>query len=88
MGDMGDYWREHRQHQREQKERRRASVTKVIACAEAAGLILKRFSDEHIRVNGAFDWWPSTGLWKEINGKRRGYGVKKLISVAKERAAC
>jgi hypothetical protein len=86
MGDVGDYWRDHKAWADEQKAKRHAKVPEVIKRAEDAGLHLHHFSNEHIRVNDTFDWWPSTGYWKALHGKKRGHGVASLIVAARERS--
>lgn len=87
MGDVGDYWREHREYVREKKAKDRKRIPEFLAALRKAGHVLEQFSDDHYRVDGIFDYWPSTGTWREVNGKRRGHGVYRLIKELKNVSA-
>lgn len=67
---------------KERQAARRAKIPEHLRAVERAGLRLHQFSDEHYLVNGAFDWWPSTGRWKARRGGKRGFGVESLVRAA------
>lgn len=81
MGDVGDYWREHKEYKREQKRRQQAAIPKAMQVLDEAGIEYRRLDPygEHYRVAGRFDWWPSTGYWKAVNGSTNGHRVRSLI---------
>jgi len=79
MGDVGDYWREHKEYKRKVKAQQVAAIPKALAMLDEAGISYRRFDMEHYRVAERFDWWPSTGRWKSLDGKTRGFKVRGLI---------
>ncbi len=81
-------WLAIRENAKARRKERQASAPAAIERAEAAGLLLHRFSDQHIRVGGpaphSFDWWPSTGRWQQLHGRLKGFGVESLIKAARQ----
>jgi len=75
MGDMGDIFRAART---ESQERRGRNLVNGIAALRDAGIDFVVLSESHVRV-GAFDYWPSTGLFIERAAKRRGRGINNLL---------
>lgn len=85
MGDLGEYWRDTKDYRRQKKRETQSKAPEAIRIAEEAGLRLYCFDGlYHYRVNGKFDWWPSTGYWKSLTGKSRGHGVRQLIKAAND----
>ena len=87
MGDVGDYWRDHKEHKREVKARQVAAIPKALALLDEAGVSYRQFSEEHYRVAERFDWWPSTGRWRAIEGSAKGFKVRSLIRAVQAEAA-
>ena len=83
MGDVGDYWREHKEHKRKVKEKMRDAIPKAMSLLDKNGVKYVQLDQygEHYRVENKFNWWPSTGYWNKVNGKRKGHRVRSLIGV-------
>jgi hypothetical protein len=45
------------------------------------GVSCVKFSEHHYRAVGSFDFWPSSGKWKEMHGRRAGRGKETLLKV-------
>lgn len=52
-----------------------AAVTTLVQ----RGFRVVRFSEHHYRVEHRFDYWPSTGLWRSMDGKQEGHNLDPLI---------
>lgn len=81
--DMGEQWRAYRAAR---QQKRRENMASSIAELQARGIpFVSNNGGVHLVVAGAWDFWPSTGLWMSRhpgqNGrKREGRGVLKLIA--------
>ncbi len=85
MGDMGDDFRAWRDHKREQKARFRAGIPDALAMLDRAQIPYRCLGGgEHYRVAAQFNWWPSTGRWRSMDGRRTGFKVGALIRAVKE----
>ncbi len=87
MGDMADDFDAMRQHRWEQKQRKHDQVPYVMKRLENSGLKVDKFSEEHYRVwhkdgQRYFDFWPSTGRWRDENGNKEGFRIGPLIRAA------
>lgn len=81
--DMGEQWRAYKS---ERQQKRRDNMASSTAELQARGIPFTSHNNGvHLVVAGAWDFWPSTGLWMSRqpgpNGrKREGRGVLKLIA--------
>lgn len=80
MGDMGELYNALRAQNQEQRAARAAQAPAMIADLTARGHTVKTLSANgpHLRVDGKFDFWPSTGRWIVTGGRRGGKGLKSL----------
>jgi len=59
-----------------------------IKLIEESGLEYKKFSRQHYRVEGSFDFWPSTGKWiKKGNHLDFGQGINSLAERIRQEKA-
>lgn len=83
MGDVGDYWNDYREYKREHKRKNaRRDAERVDACVRelsVRGFDVVRFSEHHYRVDGRFDYWPTTGRWRSLDGKLTGSMLRPLL---------
>lgn len=66
----------------EGRVKRASNLDNSLSLLHAQGVEFKLLSPTHARV-GAFDFWPSTGLFIHTQTKRRGRGVRNLIRKVK-----
>lgn len=84
MGDVGDYWNDHREYKREKRAKQMESLGEWLKAISDAGLpCVAMDRGSFYRVDGRFDWWPTTGTWMSLDKKVRGHGVRNLIRRAK-----
>ena len=77
MGDMGEVFSELKKHNKAKKRNNLEASTKML---EDAGIqLIKKNGGVHLIVDGAFDFWPSTGLFINRATQKQGRGVKNLI---------
>jgi hypothetical protein len=80
---MGDQWRAYKA---DRQQKKRKNLEDSTAELQARGIpFTSHNGGVHLVVAGAWDFWPSTGLWiarqPGPNGKKReGRGVRKLIA--------
>jgi len=79
MGDMGDYWRDHKEYKQIQRNKFRGKNDDCLCRIEKSGHDIRKLSCEHYRINEDVDYWPSTGTWRQKNGKASGWGVASLL---------
>ncbi|MDC7784826.1 hypothetical protein PQJ75_00975 [Rhodoplanes sp. TEM] len=81
MGDMGDDFRAWREHKRQRAAEFRARIPAALKTLAEAGIRVRCLDHgEHYRVDERFDWWPSTGRWRSLDGKQTGFRVRSLIA--------
>lgn len=66
----------------EGRKKRETNLMSSLALLASLGIEFKMLSSSHARV-GAYDFWPSTGLFIHIKTKKRNRGVQKLIRALK-----
>lgn len=66
----------------EGRKKRASNLANSLSILTAMGITFKLLSPTHVRV-GAFDFWPSTGLFMNTKTKKRGRGVHNLIRLSK-----
>lgn len=72
---------------REKAKIRMQKAPHYIEMAKQEGLQLKAFSEgHHYLVNERFDWWPSSGAWRDrkLKHARTNYGFWKMVNKAKQ----
>lgn len=83
MGDVGDYWNEHREYRRQQRIKNAPKIAKQVdGCVTELikrGYQVIRFSEHHYRVDQRFDYWPTTGRWRAMDGSKRGSMLRPLL---------
>lgn len=87
MGDVGDYWNEHREYKRQKRREEAPKIARQVdACVTKLverGYEVIRFSEHHYRVDGRFDYWPSTGRWRSMDGTQSGSMLQPLLKALK-----
>ncbi len=88
MGDEGEYWRESRERKERLKrdeERRNLSQLNKHKSELVAKAVTIAFAQDRIRFTKnkvKYDWWPTTGTWREVTGAGpQGTGYKKLFQI-------
>ena len=77
MGDMGEMFNDLKKHTKAKKRNNLEYSTKML---EDAGIpFIKKNGGVHLIVDGAFDFWPSTGLFINRSTQKQGRGVKNLL---------
>lgn len=79
MSELGDLYAAWREHKREKKRANRSTSLGLLA---QHGHLVEVLSQDHYRI-GAFDFWPSTGLFINRETQKRGRGVFKLMEALK-----
>lgn len=54
-------------------------IDAAISTLVRRGFRVVRFSEHHYRVEGQFDYWPSTGKWRSMDGRKQGRNLEPLI---------
>lgn len=85
MSEYGDLWRQTREYRQKQKEKFVAKIPLAMKKLAAAGLAYREMGHGHFRIAEAFDWWPSTGYWRKLDGTKNGYHITTLIEAAQKR---
>lgn len=69
MGDMGDFWKDVRGARKESREKR---YEYLVTWLDSQGWNYKWLDadKQHCRIEGEFDFWPSTGKWKNKRGRK------------------
>lgn len=73
---------------KERKIARQKKAPDYIEMAKQEGLNLKKFNgDSHFLVNDRYDWWPSSGAWRDRKNPRSKtqYGFWRLVNRAKDK---
>lgn len=73
MGDMGDLFNDLRDHKKQEKRKNLDYAENVLQGYE------HRQVDEYLFKIGDFDFWPSTGLFKNRVTKKKGRGINNLL---------
>lgn len=73
MGDMGDLFNDLREHKKEKKMKNLIYAETVLKDYE------HRRVDEYLFNIGDFDFWPSTGLFRNRVTKKKGRGINNLL---------
>lgn len=73
MGDMGDLFNDLRDHKKQKKRKNLDYAENVLQGYE------HRQVDEYLFNIGDFDFWPSTGLFKNRVTKKKGRGINNLL---------
>lgn len=77
MGEIGETWAAIREERAAKRARNREHSAEMLV---AAGFGYENLNaDAHLRVEKSVDFWPGTGLWKDLQTKRHGRGVRQLI---------
>ena len=77
MGDTGEMYSDLKKHNKAKKRVNLEASTKML---EDAGIpFIKKNGGVHLIVDGAFDFWPSTGLFINRSTQKQGRGVKNLL---------
>jgi Holliday junction resolvase-like predicted endonuclease len=79
-GKEVDEWDMLKALSREKRARRQASAPQFLQRLRNAGLRIELLSAYHVRVEGRWDYWPTTGRWWDLEKRRKGYGAKQLIA--------
>lgn len=61
---------------RECKDKRREINMKVL---NSSGVSYKFLSNDHIRIDGKIDFWPTTGKWQDLKEKKSHHGGTESI---------
>lgn len=85
MGDVGDDMRAWRDHKKAKKEAYAKNAYAMVKRVELRGHDIEWFSNDHCRVDGWIDWWPTTGTWMPKGTKRKYKGSEGLLKALKER---
>jgi hypothetical protein len=85
-GKEVDEWDMLKALSREKRARRQAGAPYYLDIVRKAGYqpVLLGELAQHYRVNRLVDYWPTTGTWRTVDGKRKGRGVQSLIALLKE----
>jgi hypothetical protein len=87
-GEDFDEWDAMKLVRKERKIARQQKAPHYVEIAKQEGLQLKSFSgNSHFLVNDRYDWWPSSGAWRDRSKGPRGktqYGFWRLVTVAKK----
>lgn len=76
----GEMFRDYKQ---ERAAKRADNRVKGAQRLKEAGIEFVSLSgDSHLRI-GSVDYWPGTGLWKDLNTRRNGRGVRNLLNYLK-----
>ena len=75
MGDMGDYYNDLKEASKQKKIENLSSSLQLL---EDNNIRFQKFSNTHIRI-GDYDFWPSTGLFRNIKTNKSGRGVFNLM---------
>ena len=78
MSDTGEMYSDLKKHNKAKKRVNLEASTKML---EDAGIpFIKKNGGVHLIVgDGAFDFWPSTGLFINRANQKQGRGVKNLL---------
>ena len=77
MSDTGEMYSALKKHNKEKKRNNLEYSTKIL---EDAGIpFIKKNGGVHLIIDGAFDFWPSTGLFINRANQKQGRGVKNLL---------
>ena len=88
MGANDEPWSTLKDWRADKKEKKRAQAPAAIEALKQSGIPYRTFNgSEHYRIDERFDWWPSTGYWRALKGKRRGGDVKRLIAIIQREKA-
>ena len=60
------------------KEQKKTQLNQNVGYLVANSIPFKKFTEYHYRIADLFDFWPSTGKFKNVNTKELGHGVEKL----------
>jgi hypothetical protein len=83
---MGAFWRDVKAARKEARDRYRQGIPGALERLAQAGIPCRCLDGgQHYRVDERFDWWPSTGYWKALDGSKRGHGVSGLIAAAQRK---
>ena len=76
MSEEKEFWDSFKE---EKKNRKDSNLDKSVAILENNGVVFRKLSEYHFRVDERFDYWPSTGKFIEIGTKKDGRGVFNLL---------
>ena len=76
--DMGEMFNAYRKDRQAKRERNREYSAKILL--EAGISFESKNGGAHLIVEGKYDFWPGTGLWRSRLSQAKGRGVTKLIA--------
>lgn len=84
MSELGDIFREHK---RQRKIKRADNANKSLNQLELHQIphVICNHAIPHVVVVNKFDFWPSTGKWRERGNGRTGRGVQSLMRAIESR---
>ena len=77
MSELGETFRAYRLDRRKKKDENQDSS---IAILVNNGIEFKKFTEQHLRVAGDFDFWPRTGTFINLKTREIGRGVYNLLA--------
>jgi hypothetical protein len=77
LGEIYSAWKEIK------KDKKLSNLKQSLSLLDNLGIEYRALSSTHYRV-GAYDYWPSTGLFIHTKTKKRGRGVCNLIEKQQE----
>lgn len=83
-GDMGDTFNAMKEASKERRANNRDRSTEILVLAGVP--FVSKNNGAHLIVDGRFDFWPGTGLWKERDARRKGRGIRSLLASVKPEA--
>lgn len=85
MSDMAEIFNSMREVKR---EKRKANTVSSTECLQREGIpFVTNNGGVHLFVDGAIDFWPSTGLWTVRHTRIKRRGIRSLINFLKARQA-
>jgi hypothetical protein len=66
------------------KKKKKKNLKNSLAILEKKKIPYEQLNPHHFRVDGKFDFWPSTGKFYNMRIKKYGRGVFNLIKYLKE----
>lgn len=82
-----DVWREHKASSQQRRARNREAGAAILKKSGIA-FVEKNHGAHLIVADGAWDFWPGTGLWRERLPRpargRHGRGVRNLIDIIRQ----
>jgi hypothetical protein len=88
MGDMGDLYNALRQQRQEEGRERAGLAGAQTATLIGMGHAVRQLGPDgpHLRIDEAYDYWPSSGRWRALQGRSKGKGFQDLCRFLAKRS--